>query len=371
MDKKRRKRKKSIPIKKIFVSIKKTSETNVLNTKKYIVIILSLLFVLFLILMGNILNKKNPTCGDDAPYDACSLTKPYFCSDGILIEKASVCGCPDILTKEGDSCASVYQTNPRSIALNYILRGEEYEIDFVVYDGITNYLSSLSQAIYYDKGEIPSRVDFKLKNIDEENQRELLLPLVKKIQNITNDREDQFRIAVSIVQNIPFGYSEKIINLGRNRTINYSRYPYEVLYDTGGICGEKSELLIFILREIGYGVVFFYHAEENHESLGIKCPVEQSLDNTGYCFIETTGPSIITDSSIEYMGGIRLTSKPEVIPISQGTSLPENLYEYRDADSMAKINKAIRENGKISILQKLKLNKLRKKYGLVDEYNPL
>jgi len=370
MDKKDGRRKESIPIKKIPVYIKKTPEVNVLNTKKYIIIILFLLFVLLLVLIGNILNKKNPTCGDVTPYEMCSLTKPYFCSDGILIEKASVCDCPDLLTKEGDSCVSAYQTNPRNIALNYILRGEEYEIDFVVYGGMANYLSSLSQVIYYDKGEIPSRADFKLKNIDEEAQRELLLPLVKKIQNITNDREDQFRIAVSIVQNIPFGYSEKIINLGRNRTINYSRYPYEVLYDTGGICGEKSGLLAFILREMGYGVAFFYHAAENHESLGIKCPVEQSLDNTGYCFIETTGPSIITDNSIEYVGGIRLTSKQEVIPISQGTSLPGNLYEYGDADSMAKINEAIRESGKISILQKLGLNKLRKKYGLVDEYNP-
>ncbi len=341
-----------------------------LNIKKYTIIILSLLFVLFLVIIGNVFDEKSLTCGDETLYETCSLSKPYFCSQGTLIEKASVCGCPNLLTQEGDLCSSKYQTNPKDITLNYVLRGDENEINFTVYEGMVDYLFTIPGFIYYSSGEDPSRTDFKLKNIDEEEQRELLLPLVKKIQNITNNREDQFRIAVSMVQNIPFGYSEKVINLGGNRTLSYSRRPYEVLYDTGGICGEKSELLAFILREMGYGVVFFYHADENHESLGIKCPIEKSLNNTGYCFIETTGPSIITDNSIEYIGGITLESEPEVLMISSGDSLGKSLYEYRDADEISKINKAIRDSGKISILQKLRLTKLRKKYGLVDEYNP-
>ena len=147
------------------------------------------------------------------------------------------------------------------------------------------------------------------------------------------------------------------------RSINYSRYPYEVIYDNEGVCGEKSELLAFLLREMGYGVVFFYNKLENHESIGIKCPKKFSLDDSGYCFIETTGPSIITDSEIEYEGVGKLSSKPELIPISDGDSLGDDLYEYKDAKEL--IN--LRSNG-INMFSSGKLEKLKEKYGLVELY---
>ena len=40
--------------------------------------------------------------------------------------------------------------------------------------------------------------------------------------------------------------------------------------------------------------------QENHESVGIRCPLEESYKESGYCFIETTAPAIISDDSIEY-----------------------------------------------------------------------
>ena len=98
----------------------------------------------------------------------------------------------------------------------------------------------------------------------------------------------------SIVQKITFGNSNKTIKVSRGE-LDYARYPYEVLYDEKGVCGEKSELLAFILREMGYGVAFFYYPPENHEAIGIKCPKRHSVGRTGYCLIETTGPSIMAE----------------------------------------------------------------------------
>ena len=92
--------------------------------------------------------------------------------------------------------------------------------------------------------------------------------------------------------------------------------------------------------------------------------MENSLDKTGYCFIETTGPSIITDNSIEYVGGITLESDPEVFFISDGISLGNDLYEYGDAEDMIKIR-----NGEFLLFKESKLQKLKEKYGLVEEYN--
>ncbi len=330
-------------------------------------IIFIVLVIILLIFIGDyFLNisglwKQEPTtCGDGTLYNNCSLNKPYFCENGVLVEKASVCGCPDVLTQEEESCISQYQTASKQVTLDYILRVEEKQIDFVVYEGMVNYLSNLPVSIRYAEGEQPSRVDFKLRNINEEEQKELLLPLVIAIQNLDNSKIEQMRIAVSLVQNIPYSASDKTIILPGNIETNYSRYPYEVVYENEGICGEKTELLAFLLKEIGYGVAFFYHAFENHESVGIKCPEKYSMVGTGYCFIETTGPSIISDDSIEYVGGLTLGSVPEVYLISEGISLPKRIYEYGDADNLAKLRQ-----GKFAFV---KLEKLKEKYGLVEEY---
>ena len=348
----------------------KSDEHPFVITQNDVIILTSFIFILILIVGGIYLfyeNKNNfekiLVCGDGTFYDSCSLTKPYFCSNGIFLEKASICGCSNFLKKEGDKCVSNYQSSPKEITLKYILRGEKKEINYIVYGGLVDYFFSLPKSINYNSDEKSFRADFKLKNLDEKEQRELLLPLVMKIQNLTLIKEDQMRIAVSLVQNVPYAESEKTFIM-RNTLFNYSRYPYEVLYDGAGICGEKSELLAFLLREMGYEVVFFYHAYENHESIGVKCAVKNSLDDTGYCFIETTGPSIITDDSIEYVGELKLVSKPEIALISKGDSLGEDLYEYKDADSMKRIR-----DWKISFFPSIKFNKLKEKYGLVEEYN--
>ena len=211
-------------------------------------------------------------------------------------------------------------------------------------------------------------MDFKLKHINEEQQRELLLPLVSAIQNRAKDKVDQFRIAVSLVQHIDFGFSGEIVSLIGDKSLNYSRYPYEVLYDMQGVCGEKSELLAFLLREIGYDVVLFYHAEENHESLGVKCPLEYSVSDSGYCFVETSAPSIITDNEIEYVGGLRLNSEPEIMLISEGISLEDNLPEYKDAQDFIKIRRSLKQGKKLDFSESEKLDELIKKYGLVEIY---
>lgn len=331
---------------------------------KHFLIILLIVLVLALVAI-DIANKSGKilACNDGTFYDSCSLIKPYYCEQGILIEKASVCGCSNLTIKSEDTCISKYQTNPKNISLNYVLRGEEREIDFTVYEGMYEYLSNVQRSIHYSNDEIPLRTDFKLKNMNEEEQRELLLPFVVKIQEITDDKNDQLRIAISLVQNIDYGSSNKT-TFFVGKEINYSRYSYEVLYDGQGICGEKSALLAFLLREMNYNISLFYYAQENHEALGIACPVSKSFDDTGYCFIETTGPAILSDDSIEYIEGITLDSEPQIMILSEGDSLGKNLYEYRDA----KIMKQLRQ-GKFVLFRNSKLEKLQEKYGLAEVYN--
>ena len=346
------------------------------KTEKYFVI--PLLAVLIFIVSGLIFMNLSEyfddkieermvlTCGDGTFYDTCSLNEPFYCQEGVLIEKASICGCSS-RKKSGDSCVSEYQVWPKNVRLKYIFNSEARYITYVTYGGLAEYLGNLSRSIIYYSEEKPFRVDFKLESINEPVQKEFLLSLVAVIQNLAEDKIDQTRIAISLVQNIEFGDSYKKIDFGDN-FVDYERYPYEVLYDLKGVCGEKSTLLAFLLKELGYGVVLFYYPFENHEALGIACPVENSYKGSGYCFVETSGPSIITDNEMEYVGGIILESYPEFMLISEGISLPKNLQEYKDAEDFKKIRENSRQRG-IDKGDMRKLKEFKAKYGLAEFYN--
>jgi hypothetical protein len=320
--------------------------------------------VIILVTVFYLFSPPDFFCNDGTSFNNCSKIKPYFCLNGTLIENIPACGCGDFSMVEHGKCISAYQFGPKKIQLNYTLNGKKSSIDFVVYENLSNYLSAIPRYIETVDGEEATLLDFKLKSLDEKEQRELLLPLVIAIENITKDKDDQARIAISIIQNIPFGNSNKTIRFG-DTSIDYYRYPYEVLYDFQGVCGEKSELLSFILRELGYDNAFLYYAKENHEAMGIRCPTEKSMNNTGYCFIETTGPSIITDSNTEYIGVVKLRSFPQIIPIEGNLTFGKtNFYEYNDAKSLNNIRTLIKKYGEINIFQHFQFRDLVKKYGL-------
>jgi hypothetical protein len=348
---------------------------DVISVKKPLAFLFLIVFCLLLIfVLGTFFAdvftnfpNQNPTCGDGSFYDTCSLTKPYFCEQGLLVKKASLCGCVKGFTKKGDSCISDYHEKPKNISLDYILNGQKSKIDFIIYEEMAHYLFELPRALLYKGGEKPSRVDFKLKDINEEIQREFLLPLVVDIQNRAKNKQDQMRIAVGLVQSIPFGASKEIINISQDYSVNYSRYSYEVIYDKEGVCGEKSKLLAFLLRELGYGVVVFYHQLENHESIGIKCPVRYSLGQSGYCFVETSGPAIISDDELDYVRGIKLRSSPEIMLISEGLSLGDDLREYDDAEQFQAIRESLKDR-RLSSEEKDTYEQLIERYGLEEVY---
>jgi hypothetical protein len=321
--------------------------------------------IIFIVLIFFIFENAVRTCNDGTNHNECSKIKPYFCLKGNLIENASFCGCSEFSEINGDNCLSIYQIGSKEIVLPYTLNGKNGQINFTVYKKLYDYFSKLSRFIKDAPDEDLILLTFKLRSLDDSFQRELLLPLVVEIQNLAKNKDDQARIAISIVQNIPFGNSNKTLRFG-GISLEYSRYPYEVLYDMEGVCGEKSELLIFLLREIGYDSAFIYYKTENHEAVGIRCPEEKSLNNTGYCFVETTGPSIITDYKTEYTQIGQLISIPEIIPILGNLTFGEqsDFYESRDFFILDSIRERAKEFETINFIQHLQFKKLTKKYGL-------
>ena len=139
-----------------------------IHLEKSIFILLMVVLISFLIYF--VAKETVSFCVDGTFPGKCSETKPYICRNGILIEKAHICGCSEITEIYADRCISKYRTNGKQLTLKYILRGEENSFNFTVYQGLNDYLYSLPASIDYQIGETPSRADFKLRNINNEEQ---------------------------------------------------------------------------------------------------------------------------------------------------------------------------------------------------------
>jgi hypothetical protein len=286
----------------------------------------------------------------------------FYQGDSFEVSDVEFVECGGNFSLEGEKCVSLGYVEGKEISLDYFFEGDFKELDLVLYGEVYDYLLDLPREIYYSKDETPQRKDFKLLMLDDSLQREALLPLVFEIQKISpGDKINQARIAISLVQNIPYSEpNETVVLNGQN--LRVSRYPYQVLFEGEGSCEGKSGLLVFLLREIGYDVGLFHYVLENHEAVGIKCPLEESLYESGYCFVETTAPSILGDSSGDYPGTGRLLSLPEIILISEGISLPSKLEEYGDSKKFARIQEKIWARGKINLYDKWVLDGLMEKY---------
>ena len=214
-------------------------------------------------------------------------------------------------------------TDPKIVTMSFMYDGNMCNVDYIVYKGLNDYLASLTRNItYYD--DPPTTKDFIIRDLDQNHQKIVLMSLVNYIANFTEDKDDQARIAVSMVQNIPYD------DIGLESGLLNSKYPYEIVYTKTGVCGGKSVLLTFLLRELGFSVVIFEYEQDSHRAVGIKCSYEYSYNGTGYCFVETTAPSIITDSDKEYEGVGKLSSY-ELIFICDGLSFDSVSEEYNDS----------------------------------------
>ena len=94
------------------------------------------------------------------------------------------------------------------------------------------------------------------------------------------DQTAEFLLA--LVQYIPYDTAKL------NEDPLQPNYPYETLYKNSGICSDKTFLAVSILRELGYGAAVLDFPNLKHSAAGISCPVSDSLNGSGYCYVETT-----------------------------------------------------------------------------------
>ncbi len=91
------------------------------------------------------------------------------------------------------------------------------------------------------------------------------------------------------------------------------------------------------------GVLLLDFGPEKHMAVGLAAPAQSGYRGTGYAFVETTQPTIITDAEETYVGAGRLASTPEVIVIAEGKAIGSlaqeaaDLAEFRSIQAMGSV----------------------------------
>jgi hypothetical protein len=210
----------------------------------------------------------------------------------------------------------------------YVLNGQKGSVSIALSDTLYQEYRK-KQTPAYTKISASGNSSYWLGFIDDPDQQEYIAALAQAIQAQTSSQDDQARIAVSLVQHIPY----------KDGTGQY-RYPYEVLYQNQGVCGEKSMTLALILKDLGFGSAVFYFLPEDHMATGIKAASPYDFRNSGYAFIEATEPFIITDSVTDSLAARDLTLTMEVTPVGTGRALSTVASDYTDAQRWAALRPA-------------------------------
>jgi hypothetical protein len=300
--------------------------------------------------------KEMPKCQDGTYYGSCSKNPQWYCKSGILVERSSICGCMGDFVPKGESCISPLYLSPKEVNFDYVLRGKRDSFSLTLYGGLRDHYKKKPRYFICDP-TCPIEEEMELSIFQDPLQKEVLDSMVYKIEQAANNEDERLRIAVSLVQNIPYDY----VGLKTN-SLN-GRYPYEVLYDDLGVCGEKSKLLAYLIKELGYGVALLHYPNQNHQAVGIKCDRKISLAGSGYCFIETTAPSIMTDDSAEYVSAGKLDPVPQIFVVSDGKTFTGIFEEYQDADDWKRLNEIGELSGGV-----LSQSDYSRWYSLVSKY---
>jgi hypothetical protein len=219
---------------------------------------------------------------------------------------------------------SDFKKSPKTISYSYVVSGDRDSIRFTTYGGLSDYFSKESHS-YYSNAD--KEVIFEL--LENDYQDEYLQSLLDTIRKKSSDTNEQAKITISLVQHIPYNWNKYY------GTSSDWYYPYETLYNNKGVCADKSLLLAYLLNELGYDTVLFEFS--NHMAVGVKCSSTYDFYDTGYAFVETTRPIIVTYIPDTYYGGFTITSDPHIIHLNGGKKSLDVSSEYNDAIKMKQL----------------------------------
>jgi len=203
----------------------------------------------------------------------------------------------------GGSSLTSQNDQLKTLVYDFKYQNYSYQLSQDLYNNWYELYQSASKVYSYSSASPPSNIRdafygiFLVTKNGDESIKSLAskLKLVAAQKNWTQDELAEFSLA--LIQYIPYDH-EKLASSNNRNTNPY--YPYETLYLDRGVCSDKTFLAVVLLRELGFGAAILDFPDSNHSAAGIACPVEDSLDATGYCYVETTNyfPVGVVPSSI-------------------------------------------------------------------------
>lgn len=187
--------------------------------------------------------------------------------------------------------AGVIATSSYVAKFNFKYHNNPYEISHNFLTSLYEKYRNLPKLLTYKSDEEPANLReafyglFFISQPNDATLDEILFSLkaVAINNNWTDDELVEFTLA--LVQYIPYDAAKltSTDNLNKN-----PYYPYETLYLNRGVCSDKTFLAVALLRKLGYGAAILDFPSINHSAVGLACPLEYSLNSSGYCYVETT-----------------------------------------------------------------------------------
>lgn len=188
----------------------------------------------------------------------------------------------------GNSSTSISAINDYATTFNWTYKLENFKLNFPLKSSLNSAYQQSVKTFYYTSniGTLSAREQFYTLFFVKKSGDTTIKDLVAYGRQVatgrswTSDQTAEFLIA--LIQYIPYDSSKL------NQDPLQPNYPYETLYRNSGICSDKTFLTVAVLRELGYGAAILDFPNANHSAAGIACPLADSVNNSGYCYVETT-----------------------------------------------------------------------------------
>jgi len=176
-------------------------------------------------------------------------------------------------------------TGPIAKEYSWQYKNKTYNLRETLYQSIDSYYSKKIKGIFNNFEDISVGRYLNTpegdKTIPEVTQK--IRELASKNQ-LTDDQT--IDLTLSLVQSLPYDEARAKTDL------THPRYPYETLFESKGICSDKTLLAVAILRQLGYGTAIFTYGQDQHMAAAVQCPSQYSNYNSGYCIAETTASGV-------------------------------------------------------------------------------
>ncbi len=255
------------------------------------------------------------------PLDAWLL----FRAKGLGISNNDLTKIPSASAVSNSSTASIKTSTVDDYVSSFIWKYklENFELNFPLKSRLNSDYASAVKTFYYTGSIEPwsAREQFYNLFFNKKSDDTAIKDLVAYGRQVaasrswTQDQTAEFLIA--LIQYIPYDKAKL------NQDPMQPNYPYETLYHNSGICSDKTFLAVAVLRELGYGAAILDFPDLNHSAAGIACPLADSINNSGYCYVETTNyfPLGVVPPSIS--SGQAISSQNDLVNLFDASHLKQ------------------------------------------------